>query len=201
MINKQLLAKLVQDKYFLSLVIVLNVVGSVFGYLIYYQEQLLETPLYLWIFVPNSPLATSLMAISVAFYMCGIQNKLIDALAFATNIKYGLWTCFVQLYYFEHFLGAIDLLQFFIFFSHIFMALQVLLIAQYSEFEITSFLFLGFWLPLNDFMNYGKDTLTYIPGGSEFMSPEMIVAVVLTVFSITMYFLVLEKYKIVFSVT
>lgn len=76
-----------------------NLLGSAYGFY-WYRNQLASTPYWLWPLVPDSPGSTLLLCLWLG---CLLTRRaatrgwvgLLGALAFAGNIKYGLWTATV----------------------------------------------------------------------------------------------------------
>lgn len=79
--------------------LVINFVGSIYGFY-WYRYQLAETPPKYWLIVPDSPGSTLLMAIYLVGLLAGGDSKRgwlnwLGAVAFLSNMKYGLWTAIV----------------------------------------------------------------------------------------------------------
>lgn len=60
---------------------------------------------YVWPFVPDCPLFVYLFAFVMVGQYLGKSHAAVTAFVAAGNIKYGVWTVFVLLYYFERFFG------------------------------------------------------------------------------------------------
>lgn len=178
-----------EDSY-LSLIIAANLLGTLFGFY-YYLPQFTETNPLLWIFVADSPLATLFIAVSLLGKYYNMNNGLVDVLAFIGNIKYGLWTVFVLLFYFETFwTGNTAPMYFFLLFSHLGMFLQAFLIPEYSDFSFKAFIAGGSWFLVNDLLDYGLDIHTYVyTGHSHPFSPVMFAAVSLTSLGVILTYL------------
>lgn len=69
----------------------LNAAGLVGGYF-WYAGQLVVTPLLLWPVVPDCPLAAGFVAWALLRRLRGRPSPWWDALAWASSIKYGMWT-------------------------------------------------------------------------------------------------------------
>lgn len=82
-----------QSGYAVPLLLV-NTGGSAYGYY-WYSNQLAETAVKWWFFVPDSPLATTMLAAVLALSLLGYRNAFISLVAFTANIKYGLWAVIV----------------------------------------------------------------------------------------------------------
>jgi uncharacterized membrane protein YpjA len=76
----------------LWLVVLANLGGAIAGYVFWYGDSILAAPWYYWIFVPDCPLAATLMGFALISYRYGRRWDLLGLLATGTCIKYGLWT-------------------------------------------------------------------------------------------------------------
>lgn len=174
----------------LYLIAAVNILGTVFGFY-YYFEQLVNTSMILWIFVPASPLATFFLAVSVYFNTKNRGLPLLDALAFLGNFKYGLWTVFVLIYYSEIFFAGQELLYLFMFLSHLGMAFQAFIAFYWQNFGLRELGFAGAWLLLNDIIDYSLGTHTYLY--TENVFPAEIAAYALTFTGLAIGYVIIEK--------
>ncbi|QCC46415.1 DUF1405 domain-containing protein [Halobellus limi] len=133
-------------------VVAVNLAGTAFGFW-YYRFQLLHTPLVMWPVVPDSPLATVLMAASLGSWKLGRDRDWIHALAFVGNLKYGLWVVVVQLAI-NDVLTSGDPYLWFLFVSHLGMGLQAFVIYRYAEFTVPSVGLAAAWFGFNDVVDY-----------------------------------------------
>ncbi len=69
---------------------IVNVLGTIYGYY-WYKSQLFETPDWLRIFVPDSPTASLFFCFVLLLWIFNKQNGLIEALAYVSLVKYGIW--------------------------------------------------------------------------------------------------------------
>lgn len=156
------LSSLIENKTTCSILILVNVAGSLFGYY-YYLDQFKSTPIYLWIFVPDCPLYTSLFALFLAFK----YNKFIQAFSFLIFfglIKYGLWTVSAIALHSEYFFAVNFHLYVVLFILHGGMAFQSLTLKEYVKKTSKVVLASTFsWMVINDFFDYYVGTLTYVP--------------------------------------
>ncbi|WP_336343746.1 DUF1405 domain-containing protein [Halalkalicoccus ordinarius] len=117
-------------------IVAINLSGTAFGFW-YYRFQFAGTPLVMWPWVPDSPLATLFMALSLALWKLDRASELVNALAFYGNVKLGLWTPFVLLAFNDAFLAINSPPMYaFLVVSHLGMVVQAFLIHRYSEFSI-----------------------------------------------------------------
>ena len=85
--------------------LVITLIGSAFGYY-YYEYQFSVTPPHLWLFVPDCPLFTTFFAIVLIGQLMGKESPLFNAFTFAGLLKYGIWTVFVLLLYWNDYFGG-----------------------------------------------------------------------------------------------
>ncbi len=160
------------DQYFsrrlLLLLVAVNLGGTLFGFY-YYIPQLSETPLHLWPLVPNSPLATIFFASSLLLILreglessLGLKN-ILYGLAFIGNVKYGLWTVFVLLYFMPEFMSIHSTpMYLMLILSHIGMFLQAFILLRYIHVDRLQLIPLTYVL-FNDFMDYSLGIHTELP--------------------------------------
>ncbi|SMB91513.1 Uncharacterized membrane protein YpjA [Thermanaeromonas toyohensis ToBE] len=144
--------------FFLKGLLIINFLGSLYGYYWYY-EQLLATPWPWWIFTPDSPLSTSLFTLTLALLLLGkgasvkSVKEVLGLLACAALIKYGLWAVVVIGDYWIR--GAsVTLVEALLFLSHLGMAAQGYLFLRHWPFYLWQGLLTGAWLILNDYVDY-----------------------------------------------
>lgn len=181
------LGNILLKKQTAAAIAVINLLGTAFGFY-YYSLQLQETSIQLWAFVPDSPLATLAISLSLILYIYNRNSKVLDAFAFISNFKYGLWTVFVLLYYFESF-WAVNSVPMYIFLlsSHFLMFVQAFLVLEYSDFNIKAFLAPTVWFVLNDSVDYVLGTHPSL--FAENVRPAMVAAYVLTFLGLGCYLL------------
>jgi uncharacterized membrane protein YpjA len=136
------------------LVVAVNLAGTVFGFW-YYRFQFALEPVLAWPFVPDSPLATLFIALSIASWKLGNSREWLNALAFFGCLKLGLWTPYTLLVFRESFLATTPLwLYLFLFFSHLAMAVQAFVIHRYAEFPVWAVAVALAWYGCNDLVDY-----------------------------------------------
>lgn len=86
------------DRRLLVIVLLINVAGSLFG-LYYYWEQLMMTPWYLWLAVPDCPLYTFFMIFALLLIMLGKPSDTLNTVTAVGLSMYGAWTVIVLLYF------------------------------------------------------------------------------------------------------
>lgn len=168
--------------FFLKGLLVINFLGSLYGYY-WYHDQLLATPWLWWIFTPDSPLSTSLFTLTLALLLLeekkasktghgtkGIGHRpegifscpsfwgrkvkeILGLLACATLIKYGLWAVVVIGDYWMK--GAsVTCIEALLFLSHLGMAAQGYLFLRHWPLHLGQGFLVGTWLILNDYVDY-----------------------------------------------
>jgi uncharacterized membrane protein YpjA len=136
------------------LVVAINLAGTAFGFW-YYRFQFGLEPALAWPFVPDSPVATLFIALSIASWKLGHSREWLDALAFFGCLKLGLWTPYTLLAFQDSFLASTPLwLYLFLFFSHLAMALEGFVIHRYSDFPVWAVAVALAWYGLNDLVDY-----------------------------------------------
>lgn len=179
---EKLTAVIFQKKWLFAIAL-FNVLGTVFGFY-YYADQLSSHSLYLWPFIPDSPIATLLIAISFVLLALKKNFALLNSLAFIANLKYGLWTVFILTYYYGIFYNGNTLTMYlFMLLSHFAMAVQALLVLEYSKIRIKHILIAASWFIINDILDYtlGIHTRLYTSNSD----PAAIAAFTLTFLSVS----------------
>lgn len=162
-----------QVKYTVPLLLV-NVAGSVYGYY-WYAGQLTSTPKRLWIFVPDSPLATTMFAFVLLLSLFGYRNTFFSLVAFTACIKYGLWAVIIISDFWAGG-GGVRFTEAMLWASHIGMAVQgAIYLNTYlsgrprgAARAVSGPVLAGAaaWMLLNDFLDYylGIYPYLYVPG-------------------------------------
>jgi uncharacterized membrane protein YpjA len=143
---------------------IINLLGTAFGFWYYgfhpwppsdplITGQFARTPAVMWAFVPDSPVATLLIALSLIGWKRGWHAEWLHALAFFGCLKLGLWTPWVQLVI--NGLGDTPLwLYHFLVWSHLAMAVEAFLIHRYSDFSVGAIAVATGWYLFNDVVDY-----------------------------------------------
>jgi uncharacterized membrane protein YpjA len=151
------------------LVVVVNLVGTAFGFW-YYRFQFAAEPVAVWPLVPDSPVATFFIAASLALWKLGRSNEVVNALAFFGCWKLGLWTPFVLVAFADGFLATTPLPMYaFLLGSHLMMVVEAFVIHRYSDFPVGAVAVAVAWYGLNDVVDYfvplvGTPHHTLLPG-------------------------------------
>ncbi|QHJ71142.1 DUF1405 domain-containing protein [Planococcus halotolerans] len=139
-------------KPFLLLLFIINLAGTIYGYIWYGWQLAITEPKYL-IFVPDSPTASLFFTIVLGLWLIGKRSSLIEALAFITLIKYGLWAVVMNLLTLWQ-TGDIGWLGWMLVFSHFAMALQAVLYIDHYRFGWFAAALAAVWTLHNDVIDY-----------------------------------------------
>ena len=138
--------------YLLMILLICNILGMIYGY-IWYGEQLSHTPWHFKIFVPDSPTAILYLVISISLILIQKQNSIIDALAFVTLFKYGIWEVIMNiLFIIEQ--GDITVNGLVLMFSHSIMAVQAIYFYPRFKRSMIGISVAMIWVFLNDYIDY-----------------------------------------------
>ncbi|HCG2262855.1 TPA: DUF1405 domain-containing protein [Staphylococcus aureus] len=140
------------QRSWLMMLLICNILGMIYGY-IWYGEQLSHTPWQFKIFVPDSPTAILFLVISISLILIQKQNSIIDALAFVTLFKYGIWAVIINiLFIIEQ--GDITVNGLVLMFSHSIMAVQAIYFYPRFKRSMIGISVAMTWVFLNDYIDY-----------------------------------------------
>lgn len=140
------------QRSWLMMLLICNILGMIYGY-IWYGEQLSHTPWQFKIFVPDSPTAILFLVISISLILIRKQNSIIDALAFVTLFKYGIWAVIMNiLFIIEQ--GDITVNGLVLMFSHSIMAVQAIYFYPRFKRSMIGISVAMIWVFLNDYIDY-----------------------------------------------
>lgn len=140
------------QRSWLMMLLICNILGMIYGY-IWYGEQLSHTPWRFKIFVPDSPTAILFLVISISLILIQKQNSIIDALAFVTLFKYGIWAVIMNiLFIIEQ--GDITVNGLVLMFSHSIMAVQAIYFYPRFKRSMIGISVAMTWVFLNDYIDY-----------------------------------------------
>ncbi|HAR7078657.1 TPA: DUF1405 domain-containing protein [Staphylococcus aureus] len=140
------------QRSWLMMLLICNILGMIYGY-IWYGEQLSHTPWQFKIFVPDSPTAIFFLVISISLILIRKQNSFIDALAFVTLFKYGIWAVIMNiLFIIEQ--GDITVNGLVLMFSHSIMAVQAIYFYPRFKRSMIGISVVMTWVFLNDYIDY-----------------------------------------------
>ncbi len=135
-------------------VVLINLLGTAFG-VWFYRYQFTDTPSVMWLFVPDSPMATLFIAIAFAAWALGRHNEYLTVLAFFGNVIFGLWTPWVLLVGWEQSIAQSGLpLHLFLIGSHLAMVVQALVLYRIAAFRQRAIGVALGWYTLNLTVDY-----------------------------------------------
>jgi uncharacterized membrane protein YpjA len=138
---------------FFYVLLAVNLYGAVYGFW-WYRSQFALTPVYLWPFVPNSPLAVFYFIIVLLYLLQGKRTPFWEGMAYFGLIKHGLWT--VAIIWAYELAGRSDPENIFLWSGHLGMALQAVLFWAYYGLHPSYLLATGItgWFMFNDYLDY-----------------------------------------------
>ena len=139
---------------FVWVIVAINLAGTAFGFW-YYRFQFARVPAEMWLFVPDSPLATLLIALALASWAVGKPNDYLAALAFFGNVKLGLWTPYVLVAFAPGFLaGTSTPMYAFLLGSHLAMVVQAFVLHRMTDFPMKAVAVAVAWYTVDLLMDY-----------------------------------------------
>lgn len=177
---------LLWDRTFLWLVVIVNGLGTIYGY-IWYKNQLEQTPLQWILFVPDSPTASGFFTLALLLYLLNRSNPWVEAFGAVTSVKYGLWAVImivwtaalrveatgagwgVDSFYWQEWMLMI---------SHLGMAIEAILYYRLYRFGVIHLAGIGIWTFANDFVDYGWKMYPWV---SKYLYPYIPIIAGLTV--------------------
>lgn len=135
------------------LVVGINLLGTAFGFW-YYWPQFTTTPVVMWLFVPDSPAATLLIACSIALWKLDRESEILNTLAFFGCIKLGLWTPYVLVAFFSAWAPLPPAMYNFLFWSHLLMVVQAFVLHRYADFPVRAVAVAVVWYTVDLVVDY-----------------------------------------------
>ncbi|ACJ33492.1 Predicted membrane protein [Anoxybacillus flavithermus WK1] len=137
---------------FLILLLIVNVIGTIYGY-IWYGPQLSETPPIFLPFVPDSPTASLFFVFVLIAWLRHTNWPFIEALAVVTLVKYGIWAVVMNMLVLVV-TGQLGFAGWMLVISHGAMAVQALLYAPYYRMSFIHVVVAAIWTLHNDVIDY-----------------------------------------------
>ena len=152
-------------------IVAINLLGTAFGFY-YYGFQFSRTPVEMWLFVPDSPVATLFIALALATWKLGHPREWLIALAFFGNIILGGWTVWVHLAFWAEFSYLHPAMRQFLIWSHAAMVLQAFVLHRIGEFSPGAVAVATAWYALDTTVDYfvpvrGDLHHTFLPAARE----------------------------------
>ncbi len=132
--------------------------GVLYGFY-YYLPQFGATPVWLWPLVPDSPLAVMLLGVALSLVLLERSNPTMNLIGAATMIKVGVWTAVILAWFPDHFgfqflPSGLDCtgtgfdvrcadLNTWLFYLHLAMAAEAILVADLLPTEPKPYLWVG----------------------------------------------------------
>lgn len=139
-------------KTFLVLLLIVNIIGTIYGY-IWYLPQLERTASHFLIFVPDSPTASLFFCFAVAAFLMRKNWPLMEALALVTLFKYGIWAVVMNLLTLSV-SGDLSWQGYMLIGSHFAMAVQGILYAPFYRVKLWHIVAASVWTLHNDVIDY-----------------------------------------------
>ncbi|MUK87281.1 DUF1405 domain-containing protein [Ornithinibacillus sp. L9] len=156
------------DKRFLILLFIINLCGTIYGYM-WYESQLAVTPPKFLIFVPDSPTASLFFTIFLLFFIFKKNVPYIEALGMITLFKYGIWAVVMNLLTLIM-NGSLSPAGYMLMASHAAMAIQGLLYAPYYKIKLRHIAVAAVWTLHNDVIDYVFGMMPRYSSLSEYMN-------------------------------
>lgn len=144
--------QLLINKPFLILLFIINLLGTIYGY-IWYIPQLIITPQIFLPFVPDSPTASLFFTIFLFFFIFNRNSPYIEALAVTSLVKYGIWAVVMNLFtlYVQ---GHLEWQGYMLIASHGAMAIQGILYIPHYQIKLKHLAVAGIVILHNDIIDY-----------------------------------------------
>lgn len=169
-------------KWFMVCLILIDFLGSLYGYY-WYRYQLAENPVYLWLFIPDSPLSTTLTGLALFLLLLGKDWPLLQLIAYTAVIKYGLWAV-VLISHFGLMGGQVTAEMWMLWFSHWGMAAEGFIFLRHLRFKTWQWWVTAAWMLFNDWVDYGGGLHPYLYAPDQWRV-ALIAAVALSVILLT----------------
>lgn len=132
--------------------LIINIGGTIYGY-IWYESQLVETPLKYIIFVPDSPTASLFFVFVLIAFLLKKNWPIFEALAMLTLFKYGIWAVIMNFLVLVE-TGELSWIGYMLIASHFAMAVQGLLYSPLYRIKIWHLVLATIWTLHNDVIDY-----------------------------------------------
>ncbi|MDP4162284.1 MAG: DUF1405 domain-containing protein [Bacillota bacterium] len=143
---------LLANRNILKLLLVINVVGTIYGYY-WYGWQLKDTPAIFLPFVPDSPTASLFFVFVLIAFLLNRNWPLMESLAIVTLFKYGIWAVVMNLLLYKV-NGYLQWEGYMLMGSHFAMAVQGLLYSPFYRIKAWHLIAAAIWTVHNDIIDY-----------------------------------------------
>lgn len=190
---------LLGNRSVLSLLLIINFLGTVYGYY-WYRYQLVDTPAKFLAFVPDSPTASLFFVFVLIAFILGKNWPLMEALAIVTLVKYGIWAVVMNALVLI-ISGELDGVSLMLMLSHGAMAVQGVLYAPFYRFKLWHLVVTGIWTLHNDVIDYVFFMMPRYHMLNEYIPQIGYFTFWLSIFSIGIaYYLVIRKNRFTLSI-
>ncbi|MBN8202792.1 DUF1405 domain-containing protein (plasmid) [Cytobacillus firmus] len=184
---------LLEKRWFIWALFIINVLGTVYGY-IWYKYQLIETPAEFLIFVPDSPTASLFFVFVLGAFLLKKNWPLFEALAIITLFKYGVWAVVMNILTYIV-TGSLHWTGYMLILSHAAMAIQGLLYAPYYRIKFWHLVVAAIWTLHNDVIDYVFSMMPWYGVLSTYMPQIGYFTFWLSIVSISIAYLTTFKWK------
>lgn len=146
---------------FILFILIANILGTIYGWY-YYENQLINSPFYFWIFIADCPNSTLFFSIALFLMIKGRKSDFLNFFTSANLTKYGIWTCFALLFHRSYFFTVNFNLYSAMFVTHTLLIVEGILFAYATRFTKYAYLTL-LWFFTNDYLDYFAGTHPYMP--------------------------------------
>jgi len=156
--------KILSNKKLLYFLILANFIGALYGFIFYYGARLLQTPLHLWIFVPDCPLFSLFMSLAFLLILLKKEASLLFFFSLVGALKYGFWTVFVLLFFNDFYFTPENTFMYAVLLiAHIFLFAEAFLLVKKIKFKFYYLIPTLLFFLLNDFSDYFLGTRPPLP--------------------------------------
>ncbi|WP_431799131.1 DUF1405 domain-containing protein [Halobacillus andaensis] len=193
---KGLLDYILNQRSFLIALFLINLFGTIYGYIWYESQLKLTDPIFL-LFVPDSPTASLFFTIFLGFYIFNKNVPFIEALALITLFKYGIWAVVMNGLTFLEF-GSLPWTGYMLVISHAAMAVRGLLYAPYYKIRFRHVTVATVWTLHNDVIDYVYEQMPVYPAIMEHLQEIGYFTFWLSLLSIAIgyYFARIHRYSV-----
>ncbi|ELK45321.1 DUF1405 domain-containing protein [Halobacillus sp. ACCC02827] len=190
---RSLISYVLTSRSFLILLFVVNLFGTIYGF-IWYEPQLSITEPKFLLFVPDSPTASMFFTIFLGFYLFGRNVPYIEALALITLMKYGVWAVIMNILTMMEY-GSLPWTGYMLIISHSAMAVQGVLYAPYYAIQLRHLAFAAVWTLHNDVIDYVFEQMPIYPAIVEHMNEIGYFTFWLSILCITLAYILTQRHK------
>ncbi|MBS4203136.1 DUF1405 domain-containing protein [Lederbergia citrea] len=147
-----LIYAILADRRFLWLLLIINTLGTIYGYY-WYESQLAITPSIFLPFVPDSPTASLFFVFVLLAFLLRKNWPIFEALAIITLFKYGVWAVVMNILTLIV-TGDLPWQGYMLIASHGAMAIQGILYAPFFKMKLWHVLLAAVWTLHNDVIDY-----------------------------------------------